>query len=422
MPSFGGASKGKGKGREGGRRSRSRNTTPSSVLSGSTAITGPSYTAYLETDTSKLLVSTSSQSAEIIERLGSTTGVLDPAKLESLLSHVKELSQSAEDRSSACDQAMRNLRPKIKDTEQEEEQERLERESEQRKAKMKRESHEDDDDTRGRKAGKVKKGKDRSSVREERPLTHGAHGVARQDGLDVKPEGKPLNTLQMFLPSQTKMSDQHDSEDPARSRKRTPAALDSPSPAKKAKQSPGTSSLSEAQSPETAVDLDDKPSPAKSDVSMDSSIEDHQPPPAAPVISHAFFPDPMAYDPTVYHIRDVASGMMDEEKKEIYSVAKFPTKDLADQIAGTPPDKDFSNAKPTNQVSANTFATYIEPYVRPLVEEDVAFLREKVRTIQLYMSAPLTVPGRSYNALRVRPPWQKALHRNLGRRRRLNIG
>lgn len=70
--------------------------------------------------------------------------------------------------------------------------------------------------------------------------------------------------------------------------------------------------------------------------------------------------------------------MTDEEKKEIYSVARFPTKDLKELIAGTPPDKDFSNTKPTNQVSANTFAAYIEPYVRPLTEEDIGFLREKV--------------------------------------------
>lgn len=70
--------------------------------------------------------------------------------------------------------------------------------------------------------------------------------------------------------------------------------------------------------------------------------------------------------------------MSDEQKKEIYSVAVFPKSDLRHMMAGTPPDRDFSNAKPTNQVSANTFLTYIEPYVRPLTEEDIAFLKEKV--------------------------------------------
>lgn len=70
--------------------------------------------------------------------------------------------------------------------------------------------------------------------------------------------------------------------------------------------------------------------------------------------------------------------MTEEEKKEIYCVAQFPHDDLSHLIAGTPPDKDFSNAKPTNQVNANTFAAYIEPYLRPLTEEDMAFLKERV--------------------------------------------
>lgn len=70
--------------------------------------------------------------------------------------------------------------------------------------------------------------------------------------------------------------------------------------------------------------------------------------------------------------------MTDEEKKKIYSVAAFPTRDISDEIAGTPPDKDFSNAKPTNQIAASTFLTYAEPYLRQLTEEDIAFLRERV--------------------------------------------
>ena len=70
--------------------------------------------------------------------------------------------------------------------------------------------------------------------------------------------------------------------------------------------------------------------------------------------------------------------MTEEEKKEIFCVAQFPKDDLANLIAGTPPDKDFSNAKPANQVNANTFAAYIEPYLRALTEEDMAFLKERV--------------------------------------------
>lgn len=70
--------------------------------------------------------------------------------------------------------------------------------------------------------------------------------------------------------------------------------------------------------------------------------------------------------------------MTEEEKKDIYGVARFPTTDLKDLMPGIPPDKDFSNAKPTNQVSANTFFAYIDPFLRPLMEEDIAFLKEKV--------------------------------------------
>ena len=80
--------------------------------------------------------------------------------------------------------------------------------------------------------------------------------------------------------------------------------------------------------------------------------------------------------------------MSDDDKKEIYSVAVFPQSDLSDLMAGTPPDKDFSNAKPANQVSANTFQAYIEPFVRPLMEEDIAWLKEKVSNFS-HFCAPL---------------------------------
>ena len=70
--------------------------------------------------------------------------------------------------------------------------------------------------------------------------------------------------------------------------------------------------------------------------------------------------------------------MSEEEKKEIFGVTVYPQDDLSSLIAGTPPDKDFSSAKPTNQVNANTFASYLEPYLRPLNEEDMSFLKERV--------------------------------------------
>jgi len=111
----------------------------------------------------------------------------------------------------------------------------------------------------------------------------------------------------------------------------------------------------------------------------DSSSDEHEGPPAPKMPNHQTFGlDPSTFpDPTVYEIRKVEPGMSEEEIKEIYSVAVYPKDDLHDLIPGTPPDKDFSNAKPTNQVQATTFSTFLEPYFRPFTEEDLAFLRER---------------------------------------------
>lgn len=122
---------------------------------------------------------------------------------------------------------------------------------------------------------------------------------------------------------------------------------------------------------------------AESPSEDDSDEHQPEPAPAIPQIQ-VFGPNPLKFDdPTIYHIREVTPDMTDEEKKEIYCVNRFPKSDLSHMMAGVPPDKDFSNAKPTNQVSANTFLSYIEPYVRPLTEEDIAFLKEKVSFIVL---------------------------------------
>lgn len=128
----------------------------------------------------------------------------------------------------------------------------------------------------------------------------------------------------------------------------------------------------------------DAPSPSISEAS-------HQPAPAPAIPQfQTFGPDPSKFDdPTIYHIREVTPGMSEEEIKEIYSVAEYPPSDLHDQTPGTPPDKDFSNAKPASQVNATVFANYVEPYIRPLTEEDVAFLKERGDRV-----APFVMPRR----------------------------
>lgn len=132
---------------------------------------------------------------------------------------------------------------------------------------------------------------------------------------------------------------------------------------------------------ESSSPLSPAASPARVSPSTSTSSTDaRQPPPSASMAQfQTFGPDPSTFDdPTVYHIREVTDDMTEDEKKKIYCVNSFPKSDLSHLIAGTLPDKDFSNAKPTNQVNANTFAAYIEPYVRPLTEEDMAWLKERV--------------------------------------------
>ena len=161
---------------------------------------------------------------------------------------------------------------------------------------------------------------------------------------------------------------------------------DSLSPGKRKRDSVSrsSSSLSEAsqlQSPATAAPPPDRGPPRVSPSTSASTDDAHQPPPAASIAQYQTFgPNPVDFDdPTCYEILPVQDDMTDEEKKEIYCVSTFPHDDLHELIAGTPPNKDFSNAvKPSNQVSAHTFNLYLENYLRPLKEEDIGFLNERV--------------------------------------------
>jgi transcriptional adapter 3 len=110
------------------------------------------------------------------------------------------------------------------------------------------------------------------------------------------------------------------------------------------------------------------------------------PPSTAPLYERIFGKDPTAAkDPILYHIPDIRHDMTYEEKRDILQVAQWPESDLRDLIAGDPPDADFSNAKPANQVNFSTFQTYIEPYIRPFTEEDVAFLKERGDRVTPYV-------------------------------------
>ena len=170
------------------------------------------------------------------------------------------------------------------------------------------------------------------------------------------------------------------------------APKDTPSPRKRKLDavSGSSSSLSEASplaSPMTAPPPLEPGSTRPSPSPSTSSDGVHQPPPAASIAQYQTFgPNPLTFDdPTVYEILPVTDDMTDEEKKEIYCVSSFPHDDLHDLIAvprgGM--DKDFSNAvKPNNQVAAHTFTGYLDNYLRPLKEEDIGFLNERVSSAQ----------------------------------------
>lgn len=134
--------------------------------------------------------------------------------------------------------------------------------------------------------------------------------------------------------------------------------------------------------------MEDAKSQDEDSDSDESSSDERQPAPASSSANYQLFgPNPLTCpDDTIYHIREVTKDMTDDEKKDIYCVSRFPKRDLLDMMACDPPDKDFSGAKPTNQVNANTFATYLEPYVRPYTEEDSAFLKERVCGLKLWQS------------------------------------
>ncbi|OXV07320.1 hypothetical protein Egran_04915 [Elaphomyces granulatus] len=337
------AGKGKGKGRE-ARQSRSRNTTPSSGLSASTTTGASSIPSYLDNDVSKLFSPTTVQYADILERLGGGGQIPESRTLEVLIEDLKTLSLLAEKRGDLCNAGMRELSDRRKELEDHREHEQMERDVEER-MKMKREADEDEDGNRAIKGGKLKR-KERAP--KDRPVPIGAHEVARQDGGDL---------------SDRKRS--HDALSPSvkKSRNRTSGSTSSLSPPSFASPPAGSGNVPDAVG-----------SPMS-----DNSSDSHQPEPAPAIHQFQFFgPDPLKFDdPTIYHIRDVTPALADKERMDIYCVTRFPKSDLSHMMAGAPPDKDFSNAKPNNQVSANTFASYIEPFARPLTEEDMAFLKEK---------------------------------------------
>lgn len=188
----------KTKGRDQGRSSHSRNTTPSSNVSVPISTVAATNTAYLNLPIINLAIPKDISYDDILERHGGGGGIPDPKHLEAMADNLKTLSERAQTRGQACDGAMRELVARQKEIKLEEErlrekairdkaaQEAAEKENlrkaaeEEEGAKSRKES--------SKKALKLKKKKEQST-KEERPLTHGAHGVAKQDGSGLPSKG-----------------------------------------------------------------------------------------------------------------------------------------------------------------------------------------------------------------------------------------
>ena len=182
------STKGKAKAKD-GRQSRSRNTTPSSVVSGPVSTGQVPCTAYLEIPKASLNVLTSTSYDDILEKY--KAGVLpDAQQIIALATDVRSLADAAATRGTACDGGMRELSARRREKmEEERAQEQAVREAEEKEI-QKRIAAEEAEMKAKMSKPKKKQQKERSRVREERPLTHGAHGVARQDGLAAPSSGK----------------------------------------------------------------------------------------------------------------------------------------------------------------------------------------------------------------------------------------
>lgn len=156
MPPLGSANKSKNKQKD-ARHSRSRNTTPSSVLSASVPGSAPSSTPFLQLDTSKLLVAAQPSYAEILDRLETKPANLEPRLLQDVIEQIKQLNDSAEKRIDSCEKAIRIIHDQLKDLDSEHKE--RERQVEQaRRIKARKE------EANSSKSNKAKKRKDRDCV------------------------------------------------------------------------------------------------------------------------------------------------------------------------------------------------------------------------------------------------------------------
>jgi transcriptional adapter 3 len=161
------------------RRSRSRNTTPSvnSTTGGSSSVDEITHTELLGLKVKDLKGDPSAKYDDILEHMGDNRPMPDGRTLGELKDQLKTISVSAENKGRAFHLGMTDLSKRRREiAHRENEKKQGERERELMEARRKQE------DSKKRKADE----KSSSRHKESRPLAHGAHGVARQDGGSTK--------------------------------------------------------------------------------------------------------------------------------------------------------------------------------------------------------------------------------------------
>ena len=184
----------KSKGKE-AKQSRSRHTTPSSVTS--MALSTNIQTAVpsaLDFDLAAVFGAPTASYHDLLERYGGGGSVPDSKSIGILAGELTVLSSLAGSREITCDRGMRELSARRKmRSEYDRDIEQANREAEER-ANLKRIA-EDDEIEKAHRLGKTKRRKEQIKPREERPLAHGAHSVARQDGLGPVAAAKGKNRV-----------------------------------------------------------------------------------------------------------------------------------------------------------------------------------------------------------------------------------
>lgn len=185
MPPIGGKTKPKVRD---GRQSQSRNTTPGSIVS-VPINANPPTAIHSDTPMTGLTEPVSINYEDILGR-HSGGGIPDPRHLEHMARDLTNIDHQADLKGELFDTTLREIVRLQKDRiDEERERERMRRDAEE-KDNLKR-VVEDEDEARVKRVAKPKKlKKERSDLKEERPLTHGAHSLARQDGLDIPAKGR----------------------------------------------------------------------------------------------------------------------------------------------------------------------------------------------------------------------------------------